>query len=419
MYEGDIIYAAAATLSTNLLCTYIIYRFMRTFFGDDTDSGWKKWLCYALFYVITAAGHLLFHSRNVNILTNLLSLFLITGCYEKKYLKRLLVTLMVYSVNIGMDFLSVHLFTDYNTTKVIDDAVQYPMVIMIGAFEILYEKFFSKNRDEKNMPYKHIIVIISVISIALIYFVEYGIKKRKLLIMAAISIVLIELLTFYLYDVLTGAYHKLQEQSSLEKQILIYSNQLDVLTKSEEKVTAFRHDVKNHLAELAAMAQMQKNEEIELYIREMGVYMENPKELVNTGNGRMDSLLNYLLGQAKNQLKKVDYEVSIPSTLEMSAFDMNVILGNLIENAIEAANYSEQKWMKIQISYEKGILFTNIQNSFFHELNRQEQRLLSTKKEEGHGIGLKNVEKMLEQYHGAMEISNTEDIFEVNVMLYV
>lgn len=269
------------------------------------------------------------------------------------------------------------------------------------------------------MPYKHMLIIISVISMALIYFVEYGIKNRTLLVISAVCILAIEFFCLYLYDVLTGAYNKLEEQSLLERQILLYANQLEVLTQSDAKVTAFRHDMKNHLADLVVMAKMQKNKDIEEYIREMGVYMENPKEFVSTGNGAIDSLMNYLLGWAKEQLYKVEYEIAIPAGLKISAFNLNVILGNLIENAIEASARSEEKWLFIEIFYEKGMLFINIRNSFSHELNVQDKRFVSTKQEQGHGIGLKNVEKMVENYHGTMEISNTENSFEVDVILYM
>lgn len=52
--------------------------------------------------------------------------------------------------------------------------------------------------------------------------------------------------------------------------MLIYSHQLDVLMQSEEKVKALRHDMKNHLGELALMAGNQNNEEIWKYIQDMG-----------------------------------------------------------------------------------------------------------------------------------------------------
>lgn len=417
--SGDEMYEAAISLSSNFLLTYIVYRFMKMFFQTEAENKKIEYLCYSLFYTAISVGHLFFRSRTLNLILNLLFMYIITGCYEKKRRKRVLVTFMIYSINIGCDFLTVHMFSRYDETKTFDKSIAYIMVFMAAICENMIEKFFSKNKDEKNMPYKHLLVVISAINIALIYFVEYGIQNRILLVLAAVSILLIEIVVFYLYDVLVGAYNKLEEQSLLERQILLYANQLEVLTQSDAKVTAFRHDMKNHLADLAVMAKMQKNKDIEEYIREMGVYMENPKEFVSTGNGAIDSLMNYLLGRAKEQLHKVECEIAIPVGLKISAFNLNVILGNLIENAIEASARSEEKWLFIEIFYEKGMLFINIRNSFSHELNVQDKGFVSTKQEQGHGIGLKNVEKMVENYHGTMEISNTENSFEVDVILYM
>ncbi len=212
---------------------------------------------------------------------------------------------------------------------------------------------------------------------------------------------------------------KLEEQSLMEKQMLIYSHQLDVLMQSEEKVKALRHDLKNHLGELALMAGNQNNEEIRKYIQDMGEYMQNQSELVSCGNKNLDSLLNYLLGQAKKKLNHVEYEVRVPSDLCISAFDLNVILGNLTENAIEAAEQTKDKWMSVDIYYEKGMLSMEIKNSFQHELAVEKNKLLSTKEEKGHGIGLANVRKMVEKYQGFMDVSNTNQIFTVKVMLYL
>ena len=96
-----------------------------------------------------------------------------------------------------------------------------------------------------------------------------------------------------------------------------------------------------------------------------------------------------------------------------------MILGNLTENAIEAAEQTKDKWMSVDIYYEKGMLSMEIKNSFQHELDVEKNKLLSTKEEKGHGIGLANVRKMVEKYQGFMDVSNTNQIFIVKVMLYL
>ena len=102
----------------------------------------------------------------------------------------------------------------------------------------------------------------------------------------------------------------------MEKQMLIYSHQLDVLMQSEEKVKALRHDLENHLGELALMAGNQNNEEIQKYIQDMGEYMQNQSELVSCGNKNLDSLLKLSSGTGKKRkLNHVEYEVQVPSDL--------------------------------------------------------------------------------------------------------
>lgn len=412
-------FVVVTTLSTNFLRTYIIYRFMRLFFWTDIEEKKKERVCYALFFVLTAGVHLVFYSKSMSIIANIVMLYVISGCYEKNRRKKLFVTLLIYGVNIGSDFLSLHLLTNYSDIQKYDEGFAYLTVILIMFCEIVVEKILMKNKEKEDIPHENILLLISFVSIAQVIIIDKGVKNKTLLVTSGICILMTILLIFYLYDVLMRAYRKLEEQSLMEKQMLIYSHQLDVLMQSEEKVKALRHDMKNHLGELALMAGNQNNEEIRKYIQDMGEYMQNQSELVSCGNKNIDSLLNYLLGQAKKKLNHVEYEVRVPSDLCISAFDLNVILGNLIENAIEAAEQTEDKWMSVNIYYEKGMFSMEIKNSFQHELAVEQNKLLSTKEEKGHGIGLANVRKMVEKYQGFMDVSNTNQIFTVKVMLYL
>ena len=93
------------------------------------------------------------------------------------------------------------------------------------------------------------------------------------------------------------------------------------------------------------------------------------------------------------------------------SFDINVILGNLLENAIEAAGKTENKYLSVHIKLKRGILKVKIENSFescilCEEQNRKETILKTTKPfTEQHGIGLKNVKKIVEKYNGTMAVT--------------
>ena len=101
-------------------------------------------------------------------------------------------------------------------------------------------------------------------------------------------------------------------------------------------------------------------------------------------------------------------------------------MGNLLENAIEAAERTENKYLNVSITLQKGILRIRIDNSFVTESTsykeeRDGSRILQTtkKRKELHGIGLKNVKKIVESYNGNMEIHMENDIFSVNIILYM
>ena len=101
---------------------------------------------------------------------------------------------------------------------------------------------------------------------------------------------------------------------------------------------------------------------------------------------------------------------------------MFFILGNLLDNAIEAASKVEnsEKWMKTQIQYNKGCILIVIENACNDKfINYDHDRYLTTKSDKAeHGIGLESVRYTVEKYHGTVEIEKKESIFKVTVFMY-
>lgn len=236
------------------------------------------------------------------------------------------------------------------------------------------------------------------------------------------------LLLMYIFEQLTelagGRAKKLQlrlaESENAKRQLAGYSNQLEVIKSSEEKVRGLRHDLKHHLNELMFLAERDKASEIKAYIKSMDDFMTYSKEYVSSGNMDMDSLLNFMLDAAKNELGDISCKVSIPKELALEPFDLNVILGNLLDNAILAAKQTQEKHLKVRISYKMGMLFINIENSYAGALKKEGSRYLSTKADSApHGMGIENVRHAVEKYDGALEIKDENNLFQVRAVLYV
>ena len=127
-----------------------------------------------------------------------------------------------------------------------------------------------------------------------------------------------------------------------------------------------------------------------------------------------------MIQKAKDVLNLVDTKISVPEQLNLHSFDLNVVLGNLLDNAIDASRQTEEKKLKITMKLDKGILFLNIRNSCQGAADGKHNMLETTKKDQvNHGIGLKNVRRIIEKYHGDMEFLCENGSMETDIMMYV
>lgn len=394
---------------------------MSIFFRVDIENRKKERMVYSFFFGLTVCVYLIFHFPPFNIITNLLLIYMITQIYEGRQKKKVLVAFLIYGINMICDIISVYSCNNYIVGKEYNEVAAYITVFLIGICEFVIERFLIKNRKTDFIPpYWNILIAIPIISIILLLIlIMNNLNNRIVVVSVSTGILFVNLLIFYLYDILVGAYLKLEESALFERQIESYSNQLNVMMQSEEKVRAFRHDIKHHLNELSIMANRLNDKEITDYIKSMYTYLDNPYEYVSSGNKEVDSLLNYMLNKAQSMLRKVDYEINVPKELEIRSFDLNVIVGNLLDNAIEASRVSGKKWLEISLKYEQGMLFIRIRNSYDNAIQKRGNIYTTTKKEaEEHGIGLRNVKKVVDSYNGDMQISDIDNIFDVKIILY-
>ena len=143
------------------------------------------------------------------------------------------------------------------------------------------------------------------------------------------------------------------------------------------------------------------------------------EEFSKSGNFAIDALLNYKNRIAESKNIKIKLEQRIPTTLPYKASDLCIILGNLLDNAIEASENCANKEIDVYIVYAKNRLKISTKNYYEGEINKdKEGNFLSKKKDkENHGIGLKSVKKIVSLYNGYIEIQAENSLFKVNILL--
>lgn len=229
--------------------------------------------------------------------------------------------------------------------------------------------------------------------------------------LVATILLLINFLNFYIYNLEQEswlAHHKLK---LIETSNHAYQNQLQIVNESQKRIRFLRHDFNRHINKLKLLSEKNDMQGIIQYLNEMKDAIVIKKEYSKTGNEDVDSLLNYELSLAAEFGTEIICDVNLPEELNVSSFDMTIILGNLMDNAIEALRHSERKLLKVNIQFNKGIIRIDIENSYDPKYR---------KKHDGreHGIGLLSVENTLQKYHGKLDSYPEESKYYTTAIFY-
>ena len=414
---------------TNLFRVYLISRFIKVFLrdgentSDEFDCNDRRRLihvlAYVCFFLINTTLYLIFHMALVNFLCNIVGIGLIVLTYTKSIKMNLFVTSSVYLIHMGCDTISTFLFVNYRDGDSFNQFFEVITIFLILICELLTERIVNTKRQKENVRNLSL-SLVPLCSIGMFCAMVYtGSVTEKGIIITSVGLILINFFVYYLYNILSNMLLIEFENRMLRQRVQDYARQMDILLQNEEKVKALRHDMKHHLSELKILAARKGNRDIEEYIDDMGEFLTNPNEIVSSGNTEIDSLMNYMLRRARQELTIVNVDVHLPSEVS-HIFDINVILGNLLENAIDAAAQTREKRLDFRLELTQGFLRLQIENSYNGQMKQDRGKLLTTKTGQGlHGIGLENVRKIVEKYDGKMEIHPGEDRFSVMLILYI
>ena len=111
---------------------------------------------------------------------------------------------------------------------------------------------------------------------------------------------------------------------------------------------------------------------------------------------------------------------SASAAISGSDFDLNMLLSNLMDNALEAIEKTEERVLTIRIKYIKRMLYISVYNSYDGNVKKEGNRLLTTKaKKEEHGIGMTCIRSIVDKYQGEMTVQTVEDMFKTDIIMYV
>ena len=173
-----------------------------------------------------------------------------------------------------------------------------------------------------------------------------------------------------------------------------------------DEMRSFRHDMGNHLTVLTGLLDREENREAAGYIESLTGSLQMLEPPVKTGNAVTDVILSEFTERFEKAGLDFQYSFRFPQGLSIDAFDVSVILNNALQNALE----NGERFVGLSSSEKGNVYLLDIRNGIGErfEVDPGTGIPATTKTEEGHGYGIRNIQNVARRYKGDIDIRQEE-----------
>ena len=330
-------------------------------------------------------------------------------------------------------FLSGGLLTDYSASERL---YEYPITYVMTFIYLLvcFCSVFLLTRTRKQnliLPWYlqavfFMMIAFGIVSVELLLDLLLYLKQidrfiENILFFSIAVFILILFLSIFLLHAIGLLYQKNLELTEENRQKLFEKQQYELISNTNQMLRTWKHDFHHYISALQAMTESRQWEQIQEYLHEISHELEKGSWLVRTGNSVIDAVLSSKLPRIQQCGIAFTHSIFLPESLPLDNLELTSLLGNLLDNAIDACEKLEktqEKYIRLEIKPYNQFLFFDISNSSSgnHRFDVSNE-LISTKKEIGHGIGLKRIKQIVSDASGFLTLAPEKDSFHVNIVI--
>lgn len=284
--------------------------------------------------------------------------------------------------------------------------------------------FLKKNKNIviRNMDWLEVFIVpMSSLFIVMAMFMPFTDQYVWLKLIASVLILIVNFFTFYNYNELQEKALYRAERQFLTQQVENYAVQLQEMSKIWQQTWEYRHDMKQKYLLIESYLNRNEYEKIRALYQQGVENLKEEDNLSKTGNISFDTIVNYKAAVAKKNNIKVKLDAMIPYDMKWEDIDLYSLLGNLFDNAIEAAGKAdiEEREIKVLAKMSGNNLYLEMENPYVGNLKKQGRNYLTTKVNKNeHGLGLQIIENIINRHNGQMIIDDKNNYFKIKVLLY-
>ena len=254
----------------------------------------------------------------------------------------------------------------------------------------------------------------------LLFNLTYNIDDKFIIdlsVLSAMGLMAGAFAAMFLYEHLSRQSEIVNRERQYEQQIKSQSKHLDEILVMQKQLKSFRHDMENHWIALKGYFENGDYDNGIRYIKKINGSLE-AIDTIDTGNVALDAIISSKKALADEKNIRFEFTVQVPEQLPIEAADICVILGNALDNAVEACERIKDgdKYIRISIIYEGDSILCKIENS----APKAKKISLKTSKadRDNHGFGLENIKQALSKYNHLLKIDTEESAFVLSFIIF-
>jgi len=248
------------------------------------------------------------------------------------------------------------------------------------------------------------------------------VEQANLLFVIAFGMIGMNIVVFYLINDVVEREEQIHENKIFQIQA---KNQLEMYRSISENFDNQKrktHEYKNQISCIESLLDKKQYSKLEEYVKKIYGSLNNESDAINTNNVIVNAILNTKYQEADAKGIVFVFRVNDLSGLKIRDEDVVTVLANLLNNAIEACDTcAEKKVIKLKFVKEDNMVIIAVKNTFNYDIIYENGEIQSTKMSsvEEHGVGIKNVLKIIEKYNGSYVIEDKNKEFFFSIIIPV
>lgn len=418
------------------LCVYLVemvisYIFFSSIF-EHRYTPVKSLFIGGFLFIIGSTINILFQNNGIinMISTCLINIIFARICFSTSLYKSSFYSALLGITNGAMEvsvvflssFFTDRIFYDYNSNFILMTFQAITIKTLYFLVILILIKVIHPEENHSTFPLVFLIYPVCAAVCQVIFWHICSLPNTNyhvqfLLSLASACIFASSILLFVTYShQLKAASQSLQMKSELTR-LQTEQSYYQILEQQNQQLMMYAHDAKKHLSAIQAL---NEDPQISSYVSKLRAQLADYTHNCHSGNKLLDVMIHKYTVDCEMRGIQFEYDVKVCNLSQLDDIDLVAILGNLLDNAIAAAEFSAEKTVSLNTVHRNSYSIIVLSNSCDTPPKQSGNHLISTKSDASlHGFGLKSVEKTIRKYHGDYDwdYDLEKKLFTVTVMI--